>query len=257
MDTTLDEIADGIYRISTYVPDIAPPAGFTFNQFLVAAEAPLLFHTGPHKMFTAVADAVARIVPIEDVRYISFGHLEADECGSMNTWLERAPHAEVVFNPTGCLVSLDDLATRAPRRVEGGSTLDLGDRVLRLLETPHVPHNWEAQVLFDETTATLLCGDLFTHVGAGPAVTEQDLVEPALRTDEAFDSNALSPRAGATLRKLASFQPATLAVMHGSSLQGDCARALTELASAYDAWTLDVLERGWGATTAPTGCPAL
>lgn len=235
MDTALDEIADGIYRISTWIPDVAPPAGFTFNQFLVVADEPLLFHTGPRAMFPLVAAAVARVVPVERLRWITFGHVEADECGSMNQWLAAAPDAQVAHGMVGCMVSLNDLADRPPRALADGEVLDLGGKRVRHLDTPHVPHNWEARVLFEETTGSLLCGDLFGHVGSGPALTTGDIVEPAMAAEAMFRSTALAPDTTVTLNRLADLQPTTLALMHGSSYSGDGAGALHDLADAYDA----------------------
>jgi flavorubredoxin len=235
MHTRTDEIADGIHRISTFVPDMTPD-GFTFNQFLIRAEQPLLFHTGPRAMFPAVSQAVARIVPLAELRWIAFGHVEADECGSMNQWLAAAPRAVVAHGAVGVMVSLDDLCDRPPRALEDGEVLDLGGKRVRHIDTPHVPHNWEARVLFEETTRTLLAGDLFTHTGDGPPVTEKDIVLPAKAAEEMFRSSAYSPAAGATIRRLAELHPTTLAVMHGSSFRGRGAQALNDLAGLYDWW---------------------
>jgi len=234
MSTTVDEIADGIYRLSTWVPDIAPPAGFTFNQFLVAADEPLLFHTGPRAMFPLVSEAVGTILPIERVRWITFGHVESDECGSMNQWLAAAPRAEVAHGMTGCMVSLNDLADRPPRPLADGEILDLGDKRVRHLDTPHVPHAWEARVLYEETTGTLLCGDLFTHLGNGPALTTDDIVEPAMQAEAMFRSTSLAPDTADVMRRLGDLAPNTLALMHGSSFSGDGAKALNDLAAAYE-----------------------
>ena len=165
---TVDEIADRIYRISTFVPEVSPE-GFTFNQFLIAADEPLLFHTGPRGMFPLVAEAVATVLPVESLRWITFGHVESDECGAMNMWLAAAPHSQVAHGALGCDISLNDLCDRPPRSLAEGETIDLGGKRVRQISTPHVPHGWEAQVLFEETTGTLLCGDLFSQVGRGPA----------------------------------------------------------------------------------------
>lgn len=231
--TRTDEIADGIYRISTHVLGIGP-TGFTFNQFLVDAEQPLLFHTGHRSMFGAVAEQVQRIVPVERLRWITFGHVESDECGSMNQFLAAAPAAEVAHGELGCLVSLNEMADRPPRAMADGEVLDLGGKRVRHLDTPHVPHGWEARVLYEETTGTLLCGDLFTHLGDGPAITEDDLVAPAEQAEDMFHATCLTPGTGATLRRLAELSPSTLAVMHGSSFIGDCGAALRRLADGYD-----------------------
>lgn len=235
MQTRTDEIAEGIYRISTHVPEIAPPAGFTFNQFLVAAEEPLIFHTGMRHLFPAVSAEVNRILPVERLRWITFGHVEADECGAMNEFLAAAPNAEVAHPVLGCQVSLDDLADRLPHPMADGEVLDLGGgRRVRSIDTPHVPHGWEARVLFEESTRTLFCGDLFTHVGNGPAVGEdlEGLVEAAIEAEAMFRQTSCLTATVAALRSLAALEPTTLAVMHGSSFHGDGARALSELADA-------------------------
>ncbi len=233
MMTTTNEIADGIFRFSTLVPDVTPD-GFTFNQFLIRSEEPLLFHTGPRAMFALISEAVSRVVPIERLRWITFGHVESDECGSMNQWLAAAPRAEVAHGSIGVMVSLNDLADRPPRALQDCETIDLGGKRVRHIDTPHVPHGWEARVLFEETTRTLLCGDLFTHTGDGPALTAEDIVGPARKAEELFHASCLAPNTGATLRKLAGLSPLTLALMHGSSFNGDASRALQDLADLYD-----------------------
>lgn len=234
METKIDEISDGIYRLSTWVPDVAPPAGFTFNQFFVDADEPLLFHTGPRAMFPLVSEAVARIRPVEELRWITFGHVESDECGSMNQWLAAAPNALVAHGAIGCMVSLNDLCDRPPRALADDEVLDLGGKRIRHLDTPHVPHGWEARVLHEETTGTLLCGDLFTHLGDGPAVTTDDIVEPAMEAEAMFRSMSLAPNTTVTLGRLADLEPTTLALMHGSSFSGDGGKALRLLADAID-----------------------
>lgn len=235
MQTRIDEIADGIYRLSTFVPQIAPPAGFTFNQFLVTGEAPLLFHTGLRRMFPAVRDAVSRLIPPETLRWICFGHVEADECGAMNDWLAIAPQAQVAHGMTGCMVSLDDMADRAPRILADGEAIPVGDgRRLRWIDTPHVPHGWEAGVMLEEASGTLLCGDLFTQLGDGPALTGGDIVGPALAAEDIFRASALSPGMGQVIRGLVSLAPRRLALMHGPSFAGDGAAALAALAEDYD-----------------------
>ena len=235
MDTKIDEIADGIYRLSTFLPEFAPPAGFTMNQFLIAADEPLLFHTGPRGMFPLVAEAVATIVPVESVRWITFGHVEADECGSMNLWLAAAPASQVAHGALGCEVSLDDMCDRPPVPLSDGEVIELGGKRVRHIDTPHVPHGWEARVLFEETTGTLLCGDLFSHLGGGDvAVTEDDLVERAMAAEEMFRSSSLALNTCDVIRQLGDLEPSTLAVMHGSSFRGNGAKALYDLAAAYE-----------------------
>lgn len=235
METKVAQIADGIYRLSTFVPDIAQPAGFTFNQFLIVADEPLLFHCGPRRMFALVSAAVSTIIPVEKLRWISFGHVEADECGAMNQWLEAAPEAEVLFNPLGCMVSLNDLADRPPRPVSDDEVLELGGKRVRIIATPHVPHGWEAQVLYEENTRTLFCGDLFAHVGNGPALIETDIVSVAVAGENLFHSTSIGPATAATIRRLADLEPQRLALMHGSSFEGDAADQLKRLADAYQA----------------------
>jgi flavorubredoxin len=234
METNVTEIADNVYRLSTWVPDVAPPAGFTFNQFLVVADEPLLFHTGHRQMFPLVSEAASRVVPIEDIRWITFGHLEADESGSMNEWLAAAPRSQVAHGATGCMVSLNDLCDRPPHPMADGEVLDLGGKRVRHIDTPHVPHAWEARVLYEETTGTLFCGDLFTHVGNGPALTTGDIVEPAIQAELVFQQSSLAPSTAVTMAGLADLKPTTLALMHGSSFSGDCETALRDLAVAYD-----------------------
>ena len=233
METNVDEIAEGIYRISTLVPEAAP-GGFTFNQFLIAAEEPLLFHTGPRAMFSLVSEAVSRVLPADSVRWITFGHVEADECGSMNQWLAAAPRSTVAHGAMGNAVSLNDLADRPPRDLADGEVIDLGGKRVRHIDTPHVPHGWEARVLFEENTGTLLCGDLFTQTGNGPATTEGDLVGRSIDTEAMFHYTSSTSRMVATTRKLADLAPSTLACMHGTSFCGDGGAALRDLAEAYE-----------------------
>jgi flavorubredoxin len=232
--TAVDEIADGIYRLSTWIPDVTPD-GFTFNQFLLTGEEPLLFHSGMRGLFPLVAEAVAKVVPVESLRWITFGHVEADECGAMNMWLGAAPSSQVAFGALGCDVSLNDLCDRPPRPLAEGEVIDIGGKRLRQISTPHVPHGWEAQVLFEETTGTLLCGDLFSQVGRSPALSTNDIVDPAMVAERMFHASSLAPHTGATMRALADLEPTTLAVMHGASFSGDGGRALRDLASQYDA----------------------
>jgi flavorubredoxin len=233
METTVHEIAEGVYRLSTAVPDAAP-GGFTFNQYLIDADEPLLFHCGPRGMFELVSAAAARVVPFDRLRWISFGHYESDECGSMNQWLAAAPQAEIAFNGLGCMVSINDMADRPPRPMQDGEVLDLGGHRVRVITTPHVPHGWEAQVMFDETTSTLLCGDLFTQTGEPPALVHDiDLVTPAMDAEALFHGSCLTPATASTMHGLADLAPRTLALMHGPAFAGDCAGALHALGDRY------------------------
>jgi flavorubredoxin len=237
MDTRVDQIADRIYRISTCVPDVAP-GGFTFNQFLVDAEEPLLYHTGMRQLFPLVRDAVERVLPVERLRWIAFAHLEADECGSVNDFLAAAPHAQVAHGALGCMLSLDDHCARPPVPLQDGEVLELGGASLtrRVLEiaTPHVPHNWESHMFYEQETGTLFCGDLLTQLGDGPAVTCDDLVEAAVVAEEAFHQTSLGPAVPETYRRLADLAPRRLAIMHGSSYEGDCAALLRTMAEVYE-----------------------
>jgi flavorubredoxin len=235
METKISEIADGIYRLSTYVAAIAPPAGFTFNQFLVLGDEPLMFHTGLRRMFSLNRDALSRIIPPERLRFIAFGHYEADECGAMNEWLAAAPRAEVAHGRTACMVSLNDMADRPPRMLQDGEVIELGrGKRVRYVDTPHTPHGWDAGIMVEESTGTLLCGDLFTQLGDGPPLIGGDIVGPAIAAENLFKYSALSPGMGTTIRSLAKFNPRTLALMHGPSFSGDCAAALNALADDYD-----------------------
>jgi flavorubredoxin len=233
MTTRIDEIADGIFRISTHVPDIGP-TGLSFNQFLVTADEPLLFHTGHRSMFNDIAEAIETVVPLRRLKWITFGHVESDECGCMNLLLQAAPDAEVAHGLTGCLVSLNEMADRPPRPLADGEVIDLGGKRVRHIDTPHVPHAWEARVLYEETTSTLLCGDLFTHLGDGPTLTSADIIEPSEQAEDMFGFSCLAPSTPATIRKLSELQPTTLALMHGSSYDGNGAAALGELANRYE-----------------------
>ena len=237
-DTLIDEIADGIYRLSTFVADVGP-TGFTFNQFLIDDDEPLLFHTGQRMLFDSVSQAVATIVPVETLRWITFGHLEADECGSMNQFLAAAPRAEVAHGGLGCMVSLNDLADRPPVPLANGQVLELGTHRVRHIDTPHVPHGWEARVLYEETTGTLLCGDLLTQLGQGPALSSNDVLAAAAQAEDVFGASCLTPATAPTIRALADLDPNTLAVMHGSSVTGDCSGALRGLADDYERRLLD------------------
>ena len=233
METKVDEIAPDIFRLSTWVGEIAPPAGFTFNQFLIRGEEPFLFHTGLRQLHPLVSQAVDRLVGPGRLRWISFSHVEADECGAMNLFLAGAPQAQVVHGELACMVSLNDLVDRPPRAI-GDEVLDIGGKRLRFLPTPHVPHNWESGLWFEETTRTLLAGDVLSTLGDGPAVTSDDLVAPANAFEDAFRSTSMGPDLVPTLHRLADLAPTTLAIMHGSSYAGDGAAQLRSLADSYD-----------------------
>jgi flavorubredoxin len=224
MDTRVDEIAERIYRLSTFVPDIGP-RGFTFNQFLIDADEPTLFHTGPRALFPAVSTAIASLMPLDRLRWIMFGHLEADEA---------APDAVVAHTVIGCMVSINDLADRPPVPIAPDGSFDLGGRCIRSIDTPHVPHGWDAHVLYEETTGTLFCGDLLTQVGDGPALTGDSIVAAAIEAEDIFGASCLTPQSAPTVRRLAALNPATLAIMHGASYNGNASEALLALADDFD-----------------------
>lgn len=242
MKTAVDEIAEGLYRICSYLPDASPGEGFTFNQFLLDAEDPLLFHCGPRLMFPEIEEAAARVMNLDRIRWISFGHFESDECGSMNRWLDAAPDATLVVGQVTAQVSVADLSSRPPREWAHDEVLDLGGKRVRRIDTPHVLHGWDAGLVYEEVTGTLLCGDLFTHTGGGPAITLDDVVERAFAAEELFKGQtALTPATAPTIRGLAAFDPTTLAIMHGSAFAGDCQEALHALADGYEQRLLDAM----------------
>ena len=236
LQTKVDEIASDIFRISTWVPGITEH-GFTFNQFLLTGDEPFLFHCGMRQLFPLVSAAIAKVIPIEQLRWISFAHIEADECGAMNMLLAAAPQAQVIHGPLACMLSLTDMCDRPPvvSGTEPGDTHDIGGHRLRFIATPHVPHNWESGLWFDATTSTLLAGDLFTHTGQCPALTESDCIAPALEAEELFHATGLTTNLAPTLEQLAQLTPTTLAVMHGASFTGDGAAQLRGLADGYAA----------------------
>ncbi len=231
--TRLDEVAPDLYRIHTPVPLPDLPGGFSFNQYLLVDDAPLLFHTGPRRLFPLVREAIAAVMPVERLRYVSFSHVEADECGSLNEFLAAAPEAQPLCGQVAAMVSVTDLADRAPRALAEAEVLSLGKRRVRWIDAPHVPHGWECGFLYEETARTLLCGDLFTQPGSGPdAVTEADVLGPSEAFRKAMDYYAHAPHTGERLRRLAGLDPQLLACMHGSAWRGDGAALLRELAGA-------------------------
>ena len=230
METRVTEVADGVHQLSTFV---GAPVGF--NQYLIAADQPLLFHTGMREMFPLVSAGVAKVLPVNTLRWISFGHVEADECGSMNDWLAIAPHATVAQGEIGCMVSIADLADRPPQALADGEELDIGGHIVQWFDTPHVPHAWEAGVLYDTTTETLFCGDLFAQFGEYEALSSDDIVGPAVQAeDDAPGSLSLHPSSGTTVRRLAALDIKILALMHGPAFTGDCRSALLHLADDFD-----------------------
>jgi flavorubredoxin len=230
--TNVHEVADGIYRINTPV-QLAGGTGFSFNQYLIVDEAPLLFHTGPRKMFSLVQEAVASVIPVERLRYVAFSHVEADECGSLNQWLAVAPQSAPLCGSVAALVSMNDIADRAPRGMADGESISLGGHSVRWIDAPHLPHAWDCGFLEEERTSTLLCGDLFTQGGADlPALTESDILGPSEAFRHRMDYYSHTKHVRMLIEKLALTQPTTLACMHGSAWRGDGAKLLRDLADA-------------------------
>jgi flavorubredoxin len=234
--TNVHEIADGIYRLSTPLPESAAgiPGGFTFNQYLIVDDEPLLFHTGPRRMFPLTREALAHVMPVERLRWVSFSHVESDETGALNDWLQAAPRAEPLCGRIGAMVSIRDLADRAPRALGDGEEVVLGKKRVRWLDAPHLPHNWECGYLFETTTRTLLCGDLLTKAGNGPALTEEDVVGPAVALETMMAAHARTDTARSQIERLAALEPATLACMHGSAFRGASGKALLDFATAIN-----------------------
>lgn len=231
--TAIDEIADGIYRIST--PVSAVPGGFTFNQYLIADDEPLLFHTGLRRMFPLVREAIAAVLPIERLRWVAFSHYEADECGALNEFLGVAPNAAPLCGAVAALVSVADIADRAPRALEDGEGVSIGRHRVTWFATPHLPHAWECGFLAEEATRTLLCGDLFTQGGAAhPALTEADILEPSEAFRAGFDYYSHTKNAAPMIERLAATRPATLACMHGPAWRGDGAALLRALGARLE-----------------------
>ena len=231
--TRVDEVADGIYRIST--PVTVLPGGFTFNQYLVLDDEPLLFHSGPRRMFPLVSEAVASVMPVERLRYLGLSHFEADECGALNEFLAVAPQAVPVCGQIAAMVSVNDVADRNARPLADGETLALGHHRVRWLDTPHVPHAWECGFLYEEKTRTLLCGDLFTQGGAEHTpVVESDILGPSEAMRAGLDYYAHGANTRPTLERLAALDPRTLACMHGSAWQGDGRTLILALADSLE-----------------------
>jgi flavorubredoxin len=230
-DTRIDEIGSDIYRISTAVAPDAVPGGFSFNQYLIVDDAPLLFHTGPRRLFGATAAAIATVIPVAHLRYVGFSHHEADESGALNDFLAVAPEAQPVCSQIGAMTSIDDLADRAPRALADGEILTLGRASVRWLDTPHLPHGWDCGYLFETTSSTLFCGDLFTQAGSDTApLTTSDILAPSEAMRGGLDYFSHGRDNAALLEKLARQKPTTLACMHGSAWSGDGALLLRSLA---------------------------
>jgi flavorubredoxin len=231
--TNINEIADGIYRINT--PIQLPVGAFNYNQYLIVDDNSMLFHTGPRRLFPLVQEAIAGILPLERLKYLGFSHFEADECGSLNEFLAVAPESVPVCSQVAAMVSVNDVADRAAKAMGDGEILDLGKHALRWFDTPHLPHAWECGLMFDDTTRTLLCSDLFTQGGEGKtALVESDILGPSEAFRGAMDYYAHAPNTSEMLERLARESPVTLACMHGSAWRGDGAALLRELARSVE-----------------------
>jgi flavorubredoxin len=233
--TNIQEIAPSIYRINTPV-DLPGGQAFSFNQYLVVDDQPLLFHTGPRRMFELVREAVATVMPVQRLRYVGLSHFEADECGSLDLWLREAPEAVPACSQIAAMVSVSDVVDRAPRALADGEQLSLGRHTMQWLDTPHVPHGWDCGLMLDVTTDTLFCGDLFTQPGHGEqALTEGDILGPSEAFRQPMDYFAHAPQTAATITRLARLKPQTLACMHGSAWTGDGGTLLRHLAESVTA----------------------
>ena len=227
----IDEIAPDVYRISVFVPDIQ----MQFNHFLIKDDEPLLYHAGLKRMFPVLQEAVNTLIKPRLIRWIGFSHFEVDECGALNEWLQIAPQAKAVCSEVCAMVNMEDFALRPALAMKNGQTLQTGNKKYRFIRTPHLPHGWDAGVMFEESDRTLLCSDLFHQNGNMVALTDQDILENHKTSIMFFESGPLmdySPYTHKTkgmLYDLAALQPKTLATMHGSSYFGDCAKALRDL----------------------------
>ena len=229
--TRVHEIADGIFRLNTPIDIPGGPGQFNFNQYLIVDEQPLLFHTGPRRLFPRVREAMAAVMPVERLRFVAFSHFEADECGALNEWLAVAPQSQPACGRIAAMVSGNDVADRPPHALADNESLDLGRHSVRWLDTPHVPHGWDCGLMMEERTRTFLCGDLFTQGGAGDVpLTGSDILEPSEAFRAPLDYFSHAPDSAAMLERLAALAPATLACMHGSAYRGDGAALLRALA---------------------------
>lgn len=230
--TNVQEIGDCIFRINT--PVDVMPGGFSFNQYLIVDDKPLLFHTGPRRMFPLVSEAIAKVMNLADLRYIGLSHFEADECGSLNDFLHAAPNAQPVCGRIAAMTSIQDTADRAPHVLSDDERLHLGKHTMRWFDTPHMPHGWECGLMLEESTKTFLCGDLFTQPGPGAqALVETDIWGPSESLRQKLDYYSYSTSSGQILERLANCKPTTLACMHGSAWHGDGAALLLQLRATF------------------------
>ena len=232
--TRVDEVGDGIYRIST--PLAAIPGGFTFNQYLLVDDEPLLFHTGMRRLFPVVREAIESVIPVARLRWITFAHVESDECGAFRDFLDAAPDARPLCGRVQAMLAIGDLTDREPKVLGDGETIVTGHRRLTWMDAPHVPHGWDNGFLFETTTRTLFAGDLFTQAGANhPPVTEADVLGPSEALRAKLPYFSLGPNTTRVIERLAATGPSLLTCMHGSAWRGDGAALLHALAGALAA----------------------
>ena len=227
--TRIDRIGESLFRVSTAMPPEVTPGGFTFNQYLLIDDAPLLFHAGQRGLFNSVSEAIATVLPLEELRYIAFCHVEADECGALNAFLAAAPEAEPLCSQVAAMTSVADLADRPPRVLTDGEVLSLGRHTVQWLDAPHVPHGWENGFLFEQSTHTLFCGDLFTQGGSEHEPLSDNILGPSEDMRATMDYFAHGANTRPVLERLAALEPRTLACMHGSAYRGDGGELLRKL----------------------------
>ncbi len=234
METRIDEIGDRLYRMSTFMSAAGGPNGITFCEYVIDADEPLLFHCGHRQRFPLGLAALARVMPVERLKWIGYSHAEADEAGAVNEWLGAAPQATAFQGRIGCNIWLNDAAIRPPRALRDGDTIELGGKRVRYIATPHLPHCWDAGLIYEETTGTLFCSDLFAQPGEAALFSDGDILTPAIAFEAGAHATSLTPNTGKMIRKLADLKPRRLAMMHGPVYTGDSAAALNALADYFD-----------------------
>lgn len=229
--TRIDEMVPDIYRISTSISQEVIPGGFSFNQYLIVDKMPLLFHTGPLQLFPAISQAVAKVIPVKSLSFIAFSHFEADECGSLNEWLKVASDAVPLCGQIAAMLSINDIAMRSPKIMSDLEQVSLGKHNVQWLDAPHLPHGWDCGFLFETTSKTLFCGDLFTQPGADhKPVTEEDILESSEIMRQTMDYYAHGNNQRQLFEKLANTHPKVLACMHGSAWKGNGFQLINALA---------------------------
>ena len=227
----VSEIAPDVYRISVFVSDF----NLQFNHFLIKDDQPMLYHAGMRQMFPAVREAVSKLIDPSKIMWIGFSHFEVDECGALNEWLQIAPNAKPVCSEVGAIVNMGDYAIRPAYAMASNAVLNTGKHSYRFIRTPHLPHGWDAGVLFEETNRTLLCSDLFHQNGNVTDITDKDILGAHKKSMLEYEQGPLMEYTPYThntaqiLSALAELKPKTLATMHGSSFTGNCSQALLDL----------------------------